>query len=190
MNSSDRATELPGGDRSLFFLLHQDFLAMVEGSQDGRLRWYVQVLAKTVLYPRVRAVAYFRLSQFFARKGFVALAYAVQSRSIRSSGAEISPFATIGPGLCLAHSVGIVVGPAVLAGQNLRLHQGVTLGEGTRSGQPTIGDDVVIGAGAAVLGGIHVGDRVVVGANAVVTTDVSADSVAVGVPAASRPRRS
>ncbi len=191
MNTEHRADPLPsGGPARLSKTLHEDLVNMVEGYDQNRPgRWWLQVVAKTALYPRIRAVAYFRLSQFLAGKRLVALAYAVQSRTIRISGTEISPFATIGPGLCLAHSVGIVVGPDVVAGRNLRLHQGVTLGDGTRAGQPVIGDDVLIGAGAAVLGGISIGSRVIVGANAVVTRDVEDDSIAVGIPATSRPRR-
>ncbi len=170
-------------------LLAEDLRHMIE-PHGSRLRWRAEVCAKVLLYPRVRAVVYYRWSQALARRGLMPLAAAVQSRAIRGSGAELAPHADLGPGLCLMHSVGIVVGTGVVAGRNLRLYHGVTLGDGGQPGHPRLGDDVTIGAGAAVLGGITVGDRVIVGAQAVVTRDVPDDSVVVGTPATARPRDS
>lgn len=99
--------------------------------------------------------------------------------------ADISPDASIGPGFCIAHSVGIVVGRGVRTGSNLRLYQNVTLGSKTTVGDdmPTIGDNVTICAGAVVLGAIRVGSNVTIGANAVVIRDVPDNSVMVGNPA-------
>ena len=82
----------------------------------------------------------------------------------------------------------MIVGPEVVAGRNLRLYHGVTLGDGARPGQPRLGDDVTIGTGASVLGGVTIGDRVVIGAHSVVTRDVPDDSVVIGSPATARPR--
>jgi serine O-acetyltransferase len=164
-------------------VLMDDLRHMVIPTGQSRTRWTLEVSAKTILFPRIRAVVYYRLSQLFVRKGLGPLAFAAENRAIRSSGAEISPYALIGPGLCLMHSVGIVIGPKVSVGRNLRIYQGVTLGDGSRPGQPKIGNDVTIGCNAAVLGGVAVGDRVVIGANAVVTRDVPDDAVAVGIPA-------
>ncbi len=176
-------------DRPVRDLLPADLRQMVELGPGGRTRWLVEAVAKAVIYPRVRTVVYFRISQVFARRRLAPLAAFMQARAIRSSGAEIAPGADIGPGLCLMHSVGIVVGAEVVAGRNLRLYQQTTLGDGTRPGQPTIGDDVIISTGATVLGGVRIGDRALVGAHAVVTHDVPADTVATGAPATSRPRR-
>jgi len=170
-------------------LLEADLRQMVV-PQGGHLRWRAEVWAKVLLYPRVRAVVYYRWSQALARRGLMPLAAALQSRAIRGSGAELAPHADLGPGLCLVHSVGIVVGPEVVAGRNLHLYHGVTLGDGSAPGQPQLGDDVTIGAGACVLGGVTIGSRVVVGAHSVVTRDMPDDSVVVGSPATARPRDS
>jgi len=167
--------------------LRADLERMVEPRGSGR-RWALEVAAKSFLYPRIRAVIYYRLGQGLARRRLLPLAYWLESRAIRGSGAEINPLAQIGPGLCLMHTVGIVVGPQVRVGERAIIYQGVTLGDGSVPGQPTIGDDVLIGAGAAVLGGITVGNRVVIGAHAVVTRDLPDDCVAVGAPATWRPR--
>ena len=87
-----------------------------------------------------------------------------------------------GGGFAIIHTVGIVVGHEVVAGDNLVLYQGVTLGHtGTGEGQPRIGHNVRIGAGAKVLGPVVVGDGAWIGANAVVLTDVPAGAVATGV---------
>jgi serine O-acetyltransferase len=169
--------------------LPMDLRHMVIPTGMPRSRWMFQVMAKAVLYPRIRAVVLYRISQFLVHRGMRSVAYAAESRAIRCSGAEISPYARIGPGLCLMHSVGIVIGPEVEIGRNLRLYQGVTLGDGARPGQPRVGNDVTIGCNAAVLGGVNVGDRVMIGANAVVTEDIPDDMVATGMPARWRPRR-
>jgi serine O-acetyltransferase len=102
-----------------------------------------------------------------------------------ATGIEIHPAATIGRGLFIDHGMGVVVGETSVIGDNVTLYQGVTLGgTGKEKGKrhPTIGKDVVIGAGAKVLGNITVGDDVMIGANAVVIKDVPEDSTVVGIP--------
>lgn len=168
--------------------LRGDLEHMVEPEGRSTGSWLPDVLARVALVPRVRAVVQLRAAQAVAPR-FMPAAHLLQARALRSAGAEISPFAQIGPGLCLMHSTGIVIGPSVRIGRGLRIYQNVTLGDGSTPGQPVVGDDVTIGAGACVLGGITVGDRAVIGANAVVTKDVPADHVATGAPAVSRPRR-
>lgn len=168
--------------------LRADLEHMVKPGSGSSARWRLEVTSKVVTFPRVRAVVHYRASTALAERGLLPLACYVQSRAIRGSGCEISPLARIGPGLCIMHSVGIVIGHEVRIGRNLQIYQGVTLGDGSRPGQPVIGDDVLIGAGAAVLGGVRIGDRVVIGAGAVVTSDVPDDMVATGAPATFRPR--
>jgi serine O-acetyltransferase len=174
--------------RSPLTRLRGDLAHMVEPQGRPARAWWPEVVARVALVPRVRAVVQLRLAQAVAPRS-TAAALLLQARALRSAGVEISPFAEIGEGLCVMHSTGIVIGPSVRIGRGLRIYQNVTLGDGSTPGQPVIGDDVTIGAGACVLGGVHVGDRAVVGANAVVTRDVPADSVATGAPAISRPRR-
>jgi serine O-acetyltransferase len=141
-------------------------------------------LPKVALQPRFRAIAYFRLSQWaWGRPGTKFLAYWFQSRALQCSGAELHPAAQVGPGFSIIHSVGIVVGRDVVAGSDLVLYQGVTIGHrsGSDLGQPVLGNRVRVGAGAKVLGGINIGDDVVIGANAVVLGDVPRGATVTGV---------
>lgn len=92
----------------------------------------------------------------------------------------------VGPGFYISHFTGVFVNSRCRIGRNCNLSQGVTLGlanRGPRKGVPTLGDNVYIGPGAKVVGAVHIGDGVAVGANAVVTSDLPAYSVAVGIPA-------
>lgn len=105
-------------------------------------------------------------------------------------GIEINPISAIGPGFYIGHYGCIFVRGEI--GKNCSISQGVSLGSkgaGKSNGWPTLGDNVYIGAGAKVLGAIHIGDNVVVGANAVVTKAVPANSLAVGVPAIIKTRQ-
>ncbi len=94
---------------------------------------------------------------------------------------------TVGGGLELPHPNGVVIHPDAQLGPNCRLFQQVTLGTGPRPGLPVLGTNVDIGAGAKILGGVHLGDFAVIGANAVVITDIPAGAVAVGIPAKVKP---
>ncbi|MBU4304186.1 MAG: serine O-acetyltransferase [Candidatus Omnitrophica bacterium] len=101
------------------------------------------------------------------------------------TGIEIHPAAKIGKGLFIDHGMGVVIGETTVIGDNVTLYQGVTLGgTGKEKGKrhPNIGDNVVIGAGAKILGNITMGDNSYVGANAVVIKDVPPNSTVVGVP--------
>ena len=101
-------------------------------------------------------------------------------------GISVPPETTIGPGFYIGHYGGIVVHPEVRIGTNFNLSHDVTIGlssRGERFGCPTIGDNVYIGPGAKLFGRITIGDGAAVGANAVVTKDVPANTVAVGIPA-------
>ena len=101
------------------------------------------------------------------------------------TGVEIHPGATIGKGLFIDHCMGVVIGETAVIGDNVTLFQGVTLGgTGKQKGKrhPTLGGNVVVGAGANVLGDIRIGDNVSIGANAVVVRDVPPNSTVVGVP--------
>ncbi|HEU5373516.1 MAG TPA: hypothetical protein VFU51_14095 [Gaiellaceae bacterium] len=141
-------------------------------------------LVRMFAYPQTAAVVLFRLAHELHRRRVTRpLAHAVKSWSIAWTGAEIHPAAQIGPGFEIAHSVGIVVGHEVRAGRNLVLFHGVTLGHDGRgrSGQPTIGDDVRIFAGAAVLGPVQVGNNARIAANATVLADVPAGTTVGGV---------
>jgi serine O-acetyltransferase len=101
------------------------------------------------------------------------------------TGVEIHPGATIGKSFFIDHGMGVVIGETAIVGDNVLLYQGVTLGgTGKETGKrhPTLGNNVVVGAGAKILGNITVGDNSYIGANAVVIKDVPANSTVVGIP--------
>lgn len=105
------------------------------------------------------------------------------------TGIEIHPGATIGRRLFIDHGMGVVIGETAVIGDDVTIYHGVTLGgkgHGTGKRHPTVDDDVIVGAGAQVLGDITIGTRSLIGANAVVVHDVPADSTAVGIPAVVR----
>ena len=102
------------------------------------------------------------------------------------TGIEIHPSAKIGTGFFIDHGMGVVIGETAEVGDYVTLFQGVTLGgTGTERGKrhPTVGNHVVVGAGAKILGGITIGDNVKIGANSVVLKNVAANSTVIGVPA-------
>jgi serine O-acetyltransferase len=103
----------------------------------------------------------------------------------RITGIDIHPGATIGKGFFIDHGTGVVIGGTAIVGENVTLYQGVTLG-GTslehKKRHPTLGDNVIVGSGAAVLGDIVIGDNVKIGANSVVVKDVAPNSTVVGIP--------
>ncbi len=103
----------------------------------------------------------------------------------RFTGIDIHPGATIGPGFFIDHGTGVVIGGTAVVGDNVTLYQGVTLG-GTslqhKKRHPTLGNNVTVGSGAAVLGDIVIGDNVKIGANSVVVKDVPPNSTVVGIP--------
>jgi serine O-acetyltransferase len=147
-----------------------------------------RAIGKVLLNPNVRAVLMFRVAHALAGRGLTPLAMLLRGRIVRISGADIHPMAQIGAGLHLVHSSGVTIGPDVIMGARARLHQGVTIGGpeylgGTEWGHQRIGDDVLIGAHAVLLGDLTIGDGARVGANAVVTRDVADGQAVAGVPA-------
>lgn len=138
--------------------------------------------------PRMAPVVLLRLAEFFYGHRLGLLAKLCSMLNVLVFGLEVSPQVEIGGGLFLPHTVGTVIGAARI-GDNCTILQGVTLGTSepdmgfTVSERPVIGNDVLIGAGAKVIGRITVGDHAKIGANAVVLRDVPAHAVAVGVPA-------
>lgn len=136
----------------------------------------------------VRAVAGVRSADFLFNRGWAHLAHLVSSLNVMINGADIAVGAHIGGGLKIAHSVGVVIGRQVQIGANCTLAGACVIGSrdidgGDRSGQPVLGDRVVIGAGAAVLGSVQIGHDARIGAGAVVLRDVPAGATAVGNPA-------
>lgn len=136
-------------------------------------------------YPGLHSLFYYRIANTLYRGNLPFLARIVSQFGRWLTGIEIHPGAKIGPGLFIDHGMGVVIGETSVIGKNVTLFQGVTLGgTGKHKGKrhPTLGNNVVVGAGAKILGNIHVGDNVSVGANAVVIHDVPPNSTVVGVP--------
>ena len=133
-------------------------------------------------YNSMRATILYRFSNAARRRHIPALPQVLWRRCIRIYGLDIVPTVDIGPGFYIAHTVGTVI-MAKKIGRNLSITTSVTIGMRSRLEFPTIGNDVSIGAGARVLGGITLGDGVNVGANAVVVDDVPAGATVVGIPA-------
>ena len=139
-----------------------------------------------LLYPGLHAVLAHRVAHALYKKGMFFAARAVSQASRNATGIEIHPAAVIGKGLFIDHGCAVVIGETTVIGDNCTIYQGATLGgtgkhEGKR--HPTIGNNVMIGAGAKVLGPVTVGDNSKIAAGAVVLKDIPANSTAVGIPA-------
>lgn len=139
-----------------------------------------------LLYPGVHAMIYHRIAHWLYRHRRYFLARCISQHARRKTGIEIHPGATIGHRLVIDHGMGIVIGETAEIGDDCLLYQCVTLGgTGKDKGKrhPTIGNNVMIGSGAKVLGPFTVHDNARIASNAVVLSEVPADSTAVGVPA-------
>ena len=143
---------------------------------------FVEVL---LTYSGLHAIILYRIAHRFQKLKIPFFPRFISQLAKWLTGIEIHPGATIGDGLFIDHGMGVVIGETSIIGNNVTLFQGVTLGgTGKERGKrhPSIGDNVVIGTGAKVLGNITVGDNSYIGANAVVVRDVPPNSTVVGVP--------
>lgn len=151
--------------------------------RDPAARNYFEVI---FLYPGLHAIVSHRYAHFFYKHKLFLLARIISQVSRMFTGIEIHPGAKIGKGLFIDHGMGIVIGETTEIGDNCTIYQNVTLGgTGKDKGKrhPTIGNNVLIGCGAKVLGPFTVGDNAKIAANAVVLYEVPENSTAVGVPA-------
>lgn len=137
------------------------------------------------LYPSFKVMTHYRLAHKLYKKGHYFWARYISQRAVRKTGIEIHPGAEIGKGFFIDHGNGVIIGETTIIGDNVTLYQGVTLGgTGKEQGKrhPTIGNNVMISAGAKVLGSFKVGDNVKIGAGSVVLEEVPPNSTVVGVP--------
>lgn len=138
-----------------------------------------------IAYPGWKALASHRISSRLWKMRLRLPAKFISACARFFTGIEIHPAAQIGHGLFIDHGMGVVIGETAEIGDNVTIYHGVTLGgrslEKTKR-HPTVGDNVVIGAGAAILGPVLIGDRARIGAGSVVVKDVPPNSVVVGVP--------
>ena len=138
------------------------------------------------LYSGYKAVRKYRRAHWFHQHKMKMLARYLSQRARTKTGVEIHPAAEIGKGLVIDHGMGVVIGETTVIGDNCVLYQNVTLGgTGKETGKrhPTLGDNVLVGAGAKVLGPFKVGDNARIAAGAVVLSEIPPNSTAVGVPA-------
>lgn len=165
----------------MFQKLKYDLDAYLERDPAARSR-----LEIFFLYPGFKAVRSHRRANWFYRHNMKFIARCISQYSRKRTGIEIHPAAAIGKGLVIDHGMGVVIGETAVLGDNCTLYQNVTLG-GTGKDQgkrhPTLGNNVLVGTGAKVLGPFKVGDNSRIAAGAVVLSEVPADSTAVGVPA-------
>lgn len=137
-----------------------------------------------LLYPGVHAVIWYKIAHFFYRLKLKFFARWIMAVTRWRTGVDIHPAAKIGKNLFIDHGMGVVIGETAVVGNNCTIYQGVTLG-GTgkerNKRHPTLGDNVVVGAGAKVLGNITIGNNVKIGANSVVLKDITDDCTVVGV---------
>ncbi len=137
-------------------------------------------------YSGLHALVGYRLSHWFYKNKYFTVARVISQFFRFLTGIEIHPGAKIGKGLFIDHGMGVVIGETTEIGDNCLIYQGVTLGgTGKETGKrhPTLGDNVMVGAGARVLGPFKVGNNVKIAANAVVLEAIPDNSTAVGVPA-------
>ena len=137
------------------------------------------------LYPSFKVMLHYRIAHRLYCKQHYFLARWISQRAARRTGIEIHPGATIGKGLFIDHGNGVIIGETTIIGDNVTLYQGVTLGgTGKEHGKrhPTIGNNVMISAGAKVLGSFTIGDNSKIGAGSVVLSEVPPNSTVVGVP--------
>ena len=151
------------------------------------------ILSIILTYPGVKAVFFHKIAHFFYVAGFDLIARIISQTTRFFTGIEIHPGAKIGKNLFIDHGMGVVIGETSEIGNNVTIYHAVTLGgispsinsneQRNEKRHPTIGDDVVIGSGAQIIGPVKIGNTSRIAANAVVVNDVPENSTMVGIPA-------
>jgi serine O-acetyltransferase len=165
----------------IFQDLREDIQSVL--ARDPAARTSVEVV---LCYPGFQAIATYRVAHWLWQRNWKLLARFLSNVARTITGIEIHPAARIGKRLFIDHGMGVVVGATAEIGDDCTLYQGVTLGgtalhKGKR--HPTLGNQVIVGSGAQVLGGFTVGDGARIGANAVAVSEVPAHTTVVGIPA-------
>ena len=165
-----------------------DMRSHVSPNYTGLFYWSA-VFGKALLNPAIHVTILYRIGSTLYRVPVLRpLSFLLRSVSVVWGGTEIHPSAQIGPGLCLVHSMKIVIGPGVVIGANARISHGVSIGAVTgptagERGLPVIGDNVTVALDAVVMGPLTVGDGAVVSVGSLVVRDVPALAVVAGSPA-------
>ena len=164
----------------MFYKIRKDIEYIMENDPAARTK-----LEVFLLYPSIHARIAHMLSHFLYGKKMFFLARLVSQISRFFTGIEIHPGATLGAGILIDHGMGVVIGETAELGDRITIYHGTTLGgTGKEKGKrhPTVGDNVVIGAGSKVLGNIKIGSNSKIGANSVVLDDVPEGATVVGIP--------
>jgi len=166
--------------KTVLATLRDDFKIIFE--RDPAARNWLEVL---VCYPGLQALTFYRFAHQLQALNLPFVPRLISHVARFLTGIEIHPGATIGRGVFIDHGMGVVIGETAIIGNYALIYQGVTLGgTGKESGKrhPTLGENVIVGAGAKVLGNITVGNNVRIGAGSVVLRDVPSDCTVVGIP--------
>lgn len=164
----------------LAIIFREDIIAARKKDPAAKSFWEI-----LLLYPGMHALMWYRFAHIFYKMHLYFFARLLSQTARFCTGIEIHPGARIGKRFFIDHGMGVVVGETAIIGDDVLLYQEVTLGgTGLEKGKrhPTIGNNVVVGGGAKILGNIIIGDNSYIGANAVVIKDVPANSTVVGVP--------
>jgi serine O-acetyltransferase len=174
--------------KTLFSLLHEDLKRLSFKDETTGVESRLRTGARG-LHPRFVPVLFIRIAQYFYSKPFIKPVSSLFSLlNVVLFGIEVTPRCYIGPGLLLPHTSGTVIG-AIEIGSNVTIFQGVTLGATFAdlgfdpASRPVLEDDVVVGAGAKVLGGIRIGRKAIIASNTLVIESVPDGCFAIGVPA-------
>ena len=165
----------------MFRRIRSDIQCILDRDPAARSTWEV-----LTLYPGLHALVLHRVAHWFWVRGLRWLGRFISQLSRWFTGIEIHPGAIIADRVFIDHGMGVVIGETAVIGECCTIYQGVTLGgtsltKGAKR-HPTLGRNVVVGAGAKVLGGFEVGDNAAIGSNAVVTKAVPAGATAIGIP--------
>ena len=163
----------------MFEILRHDIQAVFD--RDPAARNILEVLT----YAGLHAIMWYRAAHYFHKKDVPFFPRLISQVARFFTGIEIHPGAEIRRGFFIDHGMGVVIGETTVIGDNVTLFQGVTLGgTGKEKGKrhPTLGNNIVVGAGAKILGNITIGNNVMIGANAVVLKEVPSDCTVVGIP--------
>lgn len=165
----------------MFYKIRKDIEYIIENDPAARTK-----LEVFLLYPSIHARIAHMFSHFLYKKKLFFLARLISQLARFFTGIEIHPGATLGAGILIDHGMGVVIGETAQIGNRVTIYHGTTLG-GTgkdkgRKRHPTVGDNVVIGAGAKVLGNINIGSNSKIGSNSVVLNDVPEGATVVGIP--------
>lgn len=164
----------------MFYKIKKDIEYIMENDPAARTK-----LDVFLLYPSIHARLAHMISHFLYKKNLLFLARLISQIARFLTAIEIHPGATLGAGILIDHGMGVVIGETAELGDRITIYHGTTLGgTGKEKGKrhPTVGDNVVIGAGSKVLGNIKIGSNSKIGANSVVLDDVPEGATVVGIP--------